>query len=113
MNNGQEIWDAIGNASVAMLRSSKLNELLIEYRQTDRKVCGACDHWMKSSLCPRETNVKGHPSGPSMSGSPCKKFQLTEYVKVLKEERREGIMAFCVEEKIEVPREFRGDLYNI
>ena len=27
--------------------------------------CGDCSHWMKSSECPREHNVKGMSRGPS------------------------------------------------
>lgn len=36
--------------------------------------CGECSHWMKSSLCPREHNVKGMSRGPSCGDSVCSKF---------------------------------------
>ena len=36
--------------------------------------CGDCSHWMKSSECPREHNVKGMSRGPSCDGMACDKF---------------------------------------
>lgn len=39
------------------------------------KVCGDCDHWMKSSKCPREKNINGWNHGPSMNGTICDQFQ--------------------------------------
>jgi hypothetical protein len=36
--------------------------------------CGNCQHWMKSSRCPRESNDNGRQRGPSVSGIPCSKF---------------------------------------
>lgn len=36
--------------------------------------CGECSHWMKSSLCPREHNVKGMSRGPSSGEAACDKF---------------------------------------
>ena len=40
--------------------------------------CGDCYFWMKSSLCPRETNVNGWNRGPSMDDWPCEKFMQKE-----------------------------------
>lgn len=56
-------------------------------KDTDRKECGHCDLWMKSSLCPRERNVNGRNKGPSISEIACDKFTLTSWVKDLKEKR--------------------------
>lgn len=38
------------------------------------KRCGNCDKWNKSSLCPKEHNVKGYSRGPSSSAFPCNEF---------------------------------------
>ena len=58
---------------------------------TDKEVCGHCDFWMKSFLCPKERNVNGRNKGPSMSGITCNKFKLVEWVKELKEKRNKEI----------------------
>jgi len=46
----------------------------IKKRLSHRR-CGDCDFWMKSSLCPKEHNVRGYSKGPSCDAFPCDKFQ--------------------------------------
>lgn len=61
--------------------------------QTDQRVCGHCDKWMKSSLCPFEKNINGRNRGPSMGSMACSEFILTPWVKALKVERTQKLEA--------------------
>lgn len=36
--------------------------------------CGACNHWMKSRVCPREKNIGGMTRGPSSGSLACDQF---------------------------------------
>jgi hypothetical protein len=57
-----------------------------------RPECGDCYHWMHSGDCPSERhNMSGYPSGPSMSGITCEKFEEKEWVTKLRNERREEL----------------------
>ena len=62
----------------AMSRATRFAELRKERQQlaahqTNPK-CGDCYNWMKSSMCPREHNVRGQTTGPSCNGARCESF---------------------------------------
>lgn len=78
MNEVDAIFDAVAKASAAIIRADKRREELHRLWEASRPCCGNCFFWMKSSLCPREHNVKGYSQGPSMSGLACKKFERTK-----------------------------------
>lgn len=65
----------------------RIDRLKREADATDRRRCGSCEHWMKSSVCPREHNVKGYSRGPSCDAYPCGKFQMQQWVIALKAKR--------------------------
>lgn len=66
----------------AMTKVSRLADLRAERARLAhgmRPRCGNCDHWMKSSECPKEVNVKGRSQGPSCEGIACKSFVEKSY----------------------------------
>lgn len=74
-SDGREIWDWAAKLSAHTQRAHKMAELRRDIARVGT-ACGGCDHWMKSSLCPRETrNNAGRRVGPSMNGPKCSKFQ--------------------------------------
>lgn len=82
-----ELWDKAVEICQSLSDYADIKTKIDEYVMTDRKVCGNCFYWMKSSLCPCERNVNGRQIGPSMSGVACNKFQLNDITKKLKKER--------------------------
>lgn len=61
----------------------KIKEKTVEANLTDKKRCGNCDNWMKSTICIREKNkVK-----TSCDTFACSKFTLTSFSKNLKRRR--------------------------
>lgn len=46
---------------------------LLEAKALNVRTCGSCEHWMKSSACPRE---KGVGTGPTSGDPPCDRFRL-------------------------------------
>lgn len=105
MNEIAAIFDGLNRVSQIV----QLKDQYVEYEQTDRKRCGACDHWMKSSLCPKEKNINGRNHGPSMNSYTCDKFLLEKWVKDLKEKRRQVLMARFKELQLEVPAQLKGN----
>lgn len=69
------MFEAIAAAAQAMSEAQQRADKLAELRQRAVKNCGNCDHWMKSSRCPLEKNVKGQTQGPSCNHYPCGKFE--------------------------------------
>lgn len=55
-------------------RFSEMDELDLN-KYVQHKRCSNCDKWMKSSLCPREHNVRGYSKGPSADDFPCGDFE--------------------------------------
>jgi len=54
--------------TMALIDKAKIEGLINE--------CGRCDHWMKTSDCPREhSNMTGYSKGPSSSDHACDKFK--------------------------------------
>ena len=74
-SDGREVWDWAANLSNHLHRECRKQELRAELRVIGT-VCGDCDNWMKSRLCPRERNINGRNHGPSMNElvSGCKSF---------------------------------------
>lgn len=66
----QRFLDADLERTTRLARRDRINQ--IEHALRER--CGNCDHWMKSSQCPRERNVNGYSRGPSCDELPCTKF---------------------------------------
>lgn len=61
---------------LAKERQEWIDRGLDEIRERLRKRrCSDCDFWMKSSLCPKEHNVRGYSKGPSCDAFPCSKFK--------------------------------------
>lgn len=61
----------------AMTKVSRLADLRANLNHAKRRMmprCGNCSHWMKSSQCPKEVNVKGRSQGPSCEGIACKSY---------------------------------------
>lgn len=94
-----DIFDKLNKVS----QIDHLNDECFEYEQTDRKRCGSCFYWMKSSLCPKEKHIKGRSHGPSCNAYPCDKFELTEWVKNLKEKRGQALIKRFQELHLKVP----------
>lgn len=72
-SDGREIWDW----AAAMARHDALQYKISELRKQIRGIgnrCGDCYKWMHSDSCPRETHVKGRPSGPSCNASICDQY---------------------------------------
>lgn len=40
-----------------------------------RPRCGNCFKWMKSSLCPKEVNIRGQHTGPNLDGIACELYE--------------------------------------
>lgn len=72
--DADRIIDAAIQASREVHRQDEIKRLRDEISQIG-KVCGDCDHWMKSRECPRERNIKGISCGPSMNESICGSFK--------------------------------------
>lgn len=72
-----EVFGLMNGFSDHMHRIHKMRELGAEIRGIGTK-CGDCQHWMKSSSCPREHNVNGYTRGPSSGDFKCGKFVETK-----------------------------------
>lgn len=82
---------------------AQLRDKVIEALGTFKPKCGNCQHWMKSSVCPRERNVNGRPHGPSMNERACDKFNVEQWVLDLQEKRIKEAVAFAEEHDLPIP----------
>jgi hypothetical protein len=74
-----QLWRKDGNYFGRTPLPEAARYKLIGYNEAGEKIvdyprCGHCDHWMKSTDCPKEHNVNGWSRGPSCEGMPCSKF---------------------------------------
>lgn len=83
------VLNGLVRADARLSQLTHFRERLAEARQTDRRRCGNCDHWMKSKVCPREVYVfqAGGYRGPSCFDHACEKFSLKQSAADLKAER--------------------------
>ena len=72
-NDGREVWAWAAELGKAAQKAARIRALRQHIYQRPTE-CGACQHWMKSRDCPRETNVNGRNRGPSMKAPICSKF---------------------------------------
>lgn len=70
----ERIFDAFMMVSAEIHRKDEQRRELARLRESSRDKCGNCHYWMKSSDCPREKNVGGRRTGPSMNAPICSKF---------------------------------------
>jgi hypothetical protein len=75
--------EASGRASALM----HYGDLVREAKATDRRECGACQHWMKKPNCPREGGIGSQKGGPSCGAPPCHLFSIEPWIVELKEKR--------------------------
>ena len=103
-----DLRDQLDRAINAMGRMSLLATLaqkVREARDTDARLCGNCQSWMKSRECPREHNVNGYKRGPSMNDAGCGQFTLQPHIWQLKLQRLRDAVAFAKEHSLPVPTE--------
>ena len=101
--NAEQTFDSIITGVQILSDMCRVRDLLAEWRLADKKKCGNCEHWMKASQCPKETDVKGRPHGPSMNDAVCSQFKVTSEARQLKEQRRHNIMRYCKEKGLPLP----------
>lgn len=87
MSEAAQIFDRLIEGASRIARLGEIRRMKAEADATDRRECGNCCHWMKSSDCPRERNVNGRSRGPSMSEPACSNFALEPWVADLKTKR--------------------------
>jgi len=63
----------------------KSNSLASLQELARRRKCGNCYNWMKSSMCPKEHNVRGRSRGPSSSVHACNEFVPDQDIKFAEE----------------------------
>lgn len=68
-----EIWDAAERFSDQIQKQSAISNLQKRIARIGAR-CSDCDKWMKSSICPREKNIKGRLHGPSSDDRICGDF---------------------------------------
>jgi len=73
MDDVDRIFDAISNFSCAMLRLDAIRQKEQELFEAQKKECGSCFHWMKSSCVPEKERWQFK----SMSSHVCKDFHRT------------------------------------
>ena len=83
--------DALGRFSLL----TQLKDKLVEALQTAKPECGNCQHWMKSSSCPREETINGYKKGPSMGAPVCAKFKIEQSAVDLKNKRISDAIVFA------------------
>lgn len=101
-----DIRDQFDKAITALGRFSLLAQLrdkVVEASQIGRSECGNCFFWMKSSACPREHNVNGRQTGPTMSDPPCSKFTIKQSTLDLKAQRLAEAVAFATKHDLPIP----------
>lgn len=76
--DGHEIWDWAGKLSCAVHKNNKICDLQSRINKIGTR-CGDCYNWMKSTMCPKEHNIKGYSRGPSCDDYKCKDFVQTEH----------------------------------
>jgi len=86
-NCGKEIWDWAADVGAFIAKQNEINRVRKDLRELNT-VCGDCNHWMKSSECPREKNINGRNHGPSMGDFICNKF-VTSYSAIARKESLE------------------------
>ena len=95
--NGEQIFDQAIAIAGRLSAIAQLNDMLREARAADRRLCGNCYFWMKSSLCPRETrNRQGRREGPHCNSLACEKFELENWVAELKQDRMKAAADFAL-----------------
>lgn len=72
----QPEFAAIFAAAEGISKAREIARLRNGIATAERRVCGNCTRWMKSSECPAEKNVNGFSRGPSCNGPACGKFSL-------------------------------------
>jgi len=106
----ESFFDIIANSGLSSLDMAELKTLYLRYLNTDKKRCGSCYFWLKTSLCPKEHDlVSWLARGPSASEIACKKFEWTDSAKDFKEKSRLKLIEKIKAVGIEMPRELRVD----
>ena len=83
--------DRVINALEGISNRAQLRDYIHYAEAAARLRCGACQHWMKSRICPRERNVNGWNRGPSSESVPCDKFLITaRSINTIANKRREA-----------------------
>lgn len=102
----------IDRAIDAMQRLSLLAQLrdkVVVALSTDKRRCGNCYFWMKSSQCPYEKNVHGFSRGPSCDDAPCGKFKIEQRALDLKAERVAEAIVFAQRHSLPHPALTNGE----
>ena len=104
MSGVQDFDRIIANVS-KISALAQLRDKVIEALQTDKRVCGNCNHWMKRDSCPRETrNSQGRRQGPSMLAIACGDFALENWVSDLKAKRIAEAVGYAQANDLPLPR---------
>jgi hypothetical protein len=83
--DGREIWSWAAALGAEVQRVSKMRELSASIREL-RTQCSSCSLWM-TRQCPRERNVNGRKTGPSMKAPICGEFRMRPDKEALIEQR--------------------------
>ena len=78
----QDIFDAVGEMAKASILAQRISEKKAQVRSVTKRVCGNCDHWMKSTCKPE----KEHGRFKSMNGLTCIDYKASYSSLMLKEE---------------------------
>ena len=87
MNEVDAIFDAIGKASAFIHKQDEINEAKERLADIEKKECGMCQYWMKSS-CKPEKEFGQFKSGKSF---PCKDFKREQIYEDIIIERKEKL----------------------
>lgn len=85
--NINDIFDAVAAFAEETIRQDKIREKQEEIAEAQRKVCGHCFKWMKSTCIPE----KKHGQFKSMNSLACGLFEAKRYSLELAERRKEEL----------------------
>jgi hypothetical protein len=87
MNDAERIFDAIGKVSQIVICKDEINHIESEIFELNKKVCGHCDKWMKSTCIPE----KQHKQFKSCNSLACKDFVKVFYLDELINKKQKKI----------------------
>ena len=89
------IFSAARAFSSEIIRLDKIRDARLLLRDADRKECGHCCHWMKSTCKPEKEGGQIK----SCSSPPCKGFQRSQWNVALVEQRKKELSAMTPKNK--------------